>query len=273
MRNLWKLGMAAALVFAIAATVTGIVAAQTAGSTPDATATNEKPTATPGDDTNTPDGEGDAGDVNADKETRRDEYLDALADNLGVDREALDEALTKTALDMVDKALADGKITQEQADSIKERINSGETPLFGPGFGHGFDKGFHRGIHFGVKLEDFADFLGVAVADIHQAMMDGQSLAEVAEANGKSRDELKTYLTSNVEERLNQAVADGDITQAEADDKLQNFTDNLDELIDRSGPIFRGGPGQRGGPGHFERHFEDGSDTSTPDTETSALTL
>jgi len=268
MKSYWKAGLAAVLMLGIAAMVTSMVAAQTAGSTP--SATDDQATSTPKADS------GDSNNNTTDKETRRDGYLDALAANLGISRDSLDQALTDTALEMVDQALADGSITQEEADNIKERINSGDFAPFGPGFGHGSKKGFHRGFDVGVKLEDLATFLGVDVSVIHEGLVNEQSLAEIAEANGKSRDELKTHITSNVEEKLAELVADGSITQEQADEKLQNFTDQLDEMIDRTGPIFRGGPGHHGGPGFFHREYDaNEGDSSTPGntTQTSALTL
>src|SRR3989337_2402514 len=119
MRNFWKAGIAAFVLLAIAGTAAGIVAAQTGGSTPDATATPKSSSdATP-----------------AKKDTLRDQFLDNLAGKLGVSRADLDTALSQTALDMVDKALADGKITDAEAQRIRAKINSGDFPLFG-GFGH-----------------------------------------------------------------------------------------------------------------------------------------
>ena len=273
MRNYWKIGIAAFMVLAIAGTAAGIVAAQTGGSTPDATSTQDTSTSTPANDSDATAQSGSDATPEA-KQERRDEFLNELADNLGVSREALDGALSDTALSMVDKALADGKITQDEADKIKEKINSGDFPFFGgPGFGHGFAKGFRAGFCAGANIEDIADFLGVDVSVVRDGLMNEQSLAQIAEANGKSRDELKSYLTSRVTDKLTQAVTDGDITQAQADEKLQNFTDNLDEMIDRTGPLFRGGPRFHGGPGHFRDR--DGGDSSTPGntTQTSSLTL
>ncbi len=272
MRNFWKIGIAAFVMLALAGTAAGIVAAQIGGSTP--AATEDTATATPksGDsDSSTPN---DVGNDATDKETRRDEYLDALAGNLGVTREALDSALADTALEMIDKALADGKITEDEATKIRERINSGDFP-FVPGLGHRFEKGFRHGFHAGVKVEDLANFLGVDVSVIHEGLMNEQSLAQIAEANGKSRDELTAHLTSNIKEKLAEMVADGSITQEQADEKLQNFTDNLDEMIDRSGPPFRGGPDRHGGPGHFRDREGDGGDSLAPgnNTQTSSLTL
>lgn len=274
MKQYWKVGLAAAIMLAIAGTVTGIVAAQTAGPTPDTPTAEDQ--STPDGDSVTATPKSSDSDASDGKSDRRDAYLDALADNLGVSRDELDQALKGTALDMVDKAVADGKLTQDEADTIKERINSGDFPGMGPGFGfgHGFEKGFGKGVHVGVKVDDLADFLGIDVATLHQNLQDGQSLAQIAEANGKTRDELKAHMTANAKERLEQAVADGDMTQDEADAKLQNINDMLDSLIDQSGPLFRGGRGfhHRDGAGPFGGYDDDGGDgSSTPDTETSSL--
>ncbi len=239
MKSYWKAGLTAVLVLGVAAMVTSMVAAQTSGSTP--SATDDQATSTPKAD------DGDGSDNTTDKETRRDDYLDALAANLGVSREALDQAFTDTALEMVDKALADGKITEDEATKIRERINSGDFAPFGPGFGHGFKKGFHHGFDVGVKLEDLATFLGIDVSAIHEGLMNEQSLAQIAEANGKTREELKAHINSNLEEHLAEMVADGSLTQEQADQKLQNFADHLDEMIDRTGPPFHGRPGHHGG--------------------------
>jgi hypothetical protein len=59
----------------------------------------------------------------------------ALAKALGVDRQKLADAIRDAKLAEVDKALADKKLTQAQADRLKERIRAGETGFFGFGLG------------------------------------------------------------------------------------------------------------------------------------------
>jgi hypothetical protein len=59
----------------------------------------------------------------------------ALAKALGIDREKLANAIRDAKLAEVDKALADKRITQAQADRIKERIRAGESGFFGFGLG------------------------------------------------------------------------------------------------------------------------------------------
>jgi hypothetical protein len=68
-----------------------------------------------------------------------------------------------------------------------------------------------------------------------------------------------------------------DITQARADQALQNFKDNVDNLIDHQGAPFRGGGGFRHGDGGYEGDDDGGTPAapSTPGTSstTTSLTL
>jgi uncharacterized protein YidB (DUF937 family) len=173
------------------------------------------------------------------KDTLRDNYLNSLADNLGVTREQLDAALKTTGLDMVDQALADGKITADEATAIRDRIDSGEGFFFGPGLGHHGHEGFKYGFRVGANLDDIANFLGINVQDVTTALRNNQSLAQIAQDHGKSRAELKSFLVSKAKDKLDQEVADGDITQVEADTKLADATTRIENLIDQEGPPMR----------------------------------
>src|SRR5438309_1209075 len=71
-------------------------------------------------------------------------------------------------------------------------------------------------------------------------LQSGQTLAQIATEKGKTRDDLKAYLTSQEKTRLAKAVTDGKLTQAQADQRLADLSSRLDEMIDRTGPA--GGP-------------------------------
>ena len=63
-------------------------------------------------------------------------FLDDLAKRLNVTRDKLDEAFKGAASDRVDAAVAAGRLTKEQGDEIKQRIQSATAlpPLgLGPG--------------------------------------------------------------------------------------------------------------------------------------------
>jgi hypothetical protein len=65
----------------------------------------------------------------------RDPKTTALAKALGIDRDKLANAIRDAKLAEVDKALADKRITQTQADRLKDRMRAGESGFFGFGLG------------------------------------------------------------------------------------------------------------------------------------------
>jgi hypothetical protein len=123
-------------------------------------------------------------------------------------------------------------------------------------------RGFGCGVKFAAPAA-LASFLGITVEQLRTELSaDGATLATVAEANGQSRDALKAFLTAEAETALAEKVADGDLTQAEADERLSRLTSNLDAIIDgEAGGRGLGLHGRRG----FHRNF-DGSDEEIPAT-------
>jgi hypothetical protein len=171
-------------------------------------------------------------------------FMQSLAKHLGISTEKLQDATKAAAIDQIDAALADGKITKEQADAAKERIQSGDAPLlfFGPRFrdggpglpfdrGPGFGFGFH---HFRELGEAAANYLGLTEAQLHEQLRAGKSLAQIAKDKGKSADGLKKALHDAVKEDLDAAVKAGRITQAQADEALDRFDERADDLINRT---------------------------------------
>jgi hypothetical protein len=171
-----------------------------------------------------------------------DEFLSSVAQKLNVDVQTLKDAIKQTGAEFVDRAAAEGKIDQATADKIKQAIESESLGGLLPGiFDHHMGKRGGSALPFFMGelkagIEDLAAWLGngVTPATIRTEMMGGKSLAEIAADHGKSRDELKGFLTQEFEERLGTAVANGRITQAQADRAKQEFTERLDEVVDAS---------------------------------------
>jgi polyhydroxyalkanoate synthesis regulator phasin len=180
-------------------------------------------------------------------------FLDSVARHLGISSQKLEEATKAAAVDQVDAALKEGKITQAQADELKARIQSGgfpplAGPLLGPRFGH-----FHRGGPplFGEKLSAAADYLGLSQAELRTKLNDGQTLANIARANGKSVDGLKQAILDEAEKKLDQLVADGDLTRAEADAMLARMKSHIADLVDHGMLRFRERSGAQPGEHPF----------------------
>lgn len=173
-------------------------------------------------------------------------FLDSVAKHLGISSEELEDATKAAAIDQVDAALAEGKITEEQAERMKERIESAETPpFFGPRF-----FGEHRGFRLhapGDQLSAAAEYLGLSVDELRERLRDGQSLADVAKAEGKSVDGLEQAILDSVRKKLDQAVDEGNMTRSQADGIFERIEAHVDEIVNRSVEAWRG-RSQRGPP-------------------------
>lgn len=173
-------------------------------------------------------------------------FFDAVAKHLGISSEKLEDATKAAAIDQVDAALAEGKITEEQAERMKERIESGETPpFFGPRF-----FGEHRafGLHApGDQLSAAADYLGLSVAGLRERLRDGESLADVAEAENKSVEGLEQAILDSVKKKLDEAVDEGNLTRSQADGIFERIEAHVDDIVSGSVEAWRG-RSQRGPP-------------------------
>jgi hypothetical protein len=165
-------------------------------------------------------------------QTEKTAFLADAADRLGVQPSKLEDALEQAALDRVDAAVKDGRLTQAEANAIKARISSGD---FGPGLGlFAPGLGQHVGIAFG--LEAAASYLGLTEAQLRADVESGQTLAQVAAAQGKSVDGLKQALVADAKSHLDQAVAEGKITAAQEQQMLSDLSSHLDDIVNGTLP-------------------------------------
>jgi hypothetical protein len=138
--------------------------------------------------------------------------IDDAAQQLGVEPAELSEALKHALKNRVDEAVADGRLTVEQGDRLKERIDASDVPLpfgvFGPkGFGD------HIGPFFG-SFSTAATYLGLTEAELRSRLADGDTLAEVAREEGKSVDGLVQALVTTAADKIDVAVDAGKLTKA-----------------------------------------------------------
>jgi len=75
----------------------------------------------------------------------------------------------------------------------------------------------------GPELDVLTEALGMSAEDLHAALADGQTLPEIAEAQGVDWADVEATLLSAAEEKLAQAVEDGKLTQEQADTMLEKL--------------------------------------------------
>jgi len=173
--------------------------------------------------------------------------LNDAAKQLGIEPSALSAALKKALENRVDEAVAAGRLTKAQGDELKQRIESGDVPLFGgPGRG-----GLHHEGAFG-GLDAAATYLGLTEAQLRAQLESGKSLADVAKAQDKTVDGLVQALVGAAKTKLDAAVAAGRLTQTQANSILADLKSRVTDFVNGTAPRFghrgfRGG-GFRGGP-------------------------
>jgi hypothetical protein len=199
----------------------------------------------------------------ADRAAEQKAFLDDVAKRLNVTPEQLDAALKGAAEARIDAAVAAGKLTKEQGEAAKKRLSSG-APLIrglgpiagghgpkapggpgrgGPGPGRGGGHGF--GFGFG-GAEGAADYLGITEEQLREQLRDGKSLADIANAtNGKSVEGLKAAIKADTTKRLDEAVKDGHLTQAQRDKIAADLDTRIDAIVNLTPPDRPAGPKHR----------------------------
>jgi len=140
--------------------------------------------------------------------------------------------LKQAELQTVDQMLKEGKITQAQADVLKNRINSGEGFGFPFRHGGGFgDRALGRSLG-GAELNAIAGALHMTPSDLMTQLRSGKTLSQLEQAHGVSDSAVRSAAHNAAKQVLDGAVKAGTITQAQEDAILSR--------IDQGQLLFRG---------------------------------
>ena len=177
-----------------------------------------------------------------------------IAVEQGVPVEDLTAALVGAAEERIDQAVAAGNLDEERGEKIKaelaeridEHVNRVHDGSTGPrGEGH-----WHRHGKHGHGAQAVAEFLGMTTEELRAAHEDGQTLAEIAQSQGVSEDELVDFLLSKLQDRLDMAAENGRIDADQVEQILGEAETRIEEHINGE----RDGEG-RLGRGHGHRRF------------------
>jgi polyhydroxyalkanoate synthesis regulator phasin len=170
--------------------------------------------------------------------------------------DGLIDTLVKAQNESLDEAVEEGKLTQAEANQIKqgqrERIadfvNNGQLRFRF----HGGDRG-PGGPHFLPHFEAAASYLGLTEAQLRAQLASGKTLAQVARDQDKSVDGLVDAIVRAQNDKLDQAVEDGRLTQAEANEIKQGQRERIEDFVNNGHLRFKFRGGDRGpdGSGFF----------------------
>jgi hypothetical protein len=154
--------------------------------------------------------------------------------------------------DVLAKKVADGTITQAQADAIAAAAPAGK--------GRGSDRGPKGGDGRGpagkakaAPLDPAASALGMTAGELRTALSGGKTIAAVAAEKSIPVATVVNAIVAENADRLAEAVAAGRLTQAQADRMIAGLTEKVTAMVDGTAPS--GGPRGampkgRKGPGH-----------------------
>ncbi|HET8570240.1 MAG TPA: hypothetical protein VFM93_14765 [Candidatus Limnocylindria bacterium] len=156
----------------------------------------------------------------------------AVAAEKGRTREGVIAAIVADATRRIDEAAAAGKVTAEQAPKAKAELAAAAAKLVDAKHEkHPVTKGDRRGterelpdVHalIGRYLSDAVAYLGVAPDVIQRHLREGKSLAEIAAANGRTREGLVAAIVAPANGRIDALAAAGKLSaQAAARAKEQ----------------------------------------------------
>ncbi len=147
----------------------------------------------------------------------------------------------KAALDAL---VADGTLTQAQADKVLSRLQSA-LPKAGAKGGIGR---IPLGAALGQADSAIAGYLGLTPAQLRTDLAGGKTLAEIAGTQGKTTQGLVDTIVAAEKKAIDTAVTNGRLTQAQADTLEGKLQDQATALVNRTHPVagLRGRLGRRG---------------------------
>jgi DNA-binding CsgD family transcriptional regulator len=184
-----------------------------------------------------------------------------------IDLDTVIAKLTAAFKAHLDEEVASGKHTQAEADAklaefstrVTTMVNAPGLPMRGGKGGHGpGGKGGHGPQKFATA--QLATTLKLTEAELQTQLKSGKTIKQIADAQNVDIADVKTTLTAAFKAHLDEEVASGEHTQAEADAKLAEFKTRLDDRVNGVRPVGGkgghgpGGRGGRGGHGHGGGH-------------------
>jgi polyhydroxyalkanoate synthesis regulator phasin len=156
----------------------------------------------------------------------------------------------------LDELVADGTITQQQADAVDDALDAAR-----PERVHRHGPHWRAGGPFGgfFAFEAAADAIGIDEEALRDALRDGQTIAEVAAANGVDAQTVIDAMVAAAQERVDEAMAN-------ADERLADLEERITDLVNE------GWPDRPGRPDKTDAKDDETSTTEPPATTTPPTT-
>jgi polyhydroxyalkanoate synthesis regulator phasin len=148
----------------------------------------------------------------------------------GSSGEAVIQEAQQQASDRLAEAVANGRITQERADALLERISEHITEVVNnPDLGEAVAQRQERQAKR-VLVDATADITRLSFREIMQRVRSGDTIDNIVTSENHTVDEVVDQAASVVQHQLNHIIDGGHITQEESDALLQDFRERAERL-------------------------------------------
>ncbi|MCL6478393.1 MAG: YckD family protein [Peptococcaceae bacterium] len=163
--------------------------------------------------------------ANPEKANLFQDFIAKFAANLGVDQDKVVEALEAAKKQMLDEAVQQGRMTQEQADKIAAAAKD-NPGWFGSFFGkkHGGKPGFKEGGRFS---DEMAEALGLTPEQLKSELQSGKKLQQIITDQGLTEEQFRQKMFELKKEAIAEKVSEGKLTQEQADKMIQRMEQRL----------------------------------------------
>ncbi len=186
------------------------------------------------DETGTDDTDTDTDDTDTDTDDTGTDTTDRAGDRLA----RATEELRATLQELVD----DGTIDAAQADAVTDHLiaDRGERQA------ERAERRAERQAEREQRADELAATLGITADELQEELRAGNSLADIAEANGVDVQVVIDQLVASATDRIDDAVENGRIDADEAAEKAEQLEERITDRVNGEGPER---PGRGGGPG------------------------
>lgn len=152
------------------------------------------------------------------------QIMDNIAENYPPGSEEFITRMKEAVETAVDAALADGAITEEQAQNMLDRLNqSGKPAVGGKGFGRRGMGTPQDGLLADYIEPAIAEAFGLSVDELQARQEAGETLWDIGVEQGLTLEQFQTIMQEAHTNAINNALNDGVITQDQADLMLERL--------------------------------------------------
>ncbi|WP_139488087.1 hypothetical protein [Brevibacillus dissolubilis] len=162
--------------------------------------------------------------------------LAEVAQAQGVSKEQMIQLLTKQHNAKVDAALKGGKISEQNANEMKQRYGAFVPKMIER-------KGLMKFSQFKLVLgrqkpwenDELAKLLKLEKEVLKDQLRSGRSLAEIAQTQGVPKDQVIQLLTKQYTEKLDKAVKSGKLPENTANEMKKHFNIVIPRIVEKKG--------------------------------------